>query len=109
MDAGQIYNSWPLMGSTYFPNDNDFLNIFNFSAFSDPSLVQFIHRNLAYLIFILFLIMFIKIYRNKLSGLFKIIKVVGILLFWLVLMCSLVFLSFPMGFPCCFVGFDRFS
>ena len=28
MDAGKIYNSWPLMGSTYFPNDNDFLNIF---------------------------------------------------------------------------------
>ena len=22
MDAGKIYNSWPLMGSTYFPNDN---------------------------------------------------------------------------------------
>ena len=22
MDAGKIYNSWPLMGETYFPNDN---------------------------------------------------------------------------------------
>ena len=47
MDAGKIYNSWPLMGSTYFPNDNDVLNLFKLSAFDDPSLVQFIHRNLA--------------------------------------------------------------
>ena len=23
MDAGKIYNSWPLMGNTYFPNDNE--------------------------------------------------------------------------------------
>ena len=22
MDAGKIYNSWPLMGSSYFPDDN---------------------------------------------------------------------------------------
>ena len=30
MDAGKIYNSSPLMGSTYFPNDNDFTNLFKF-------------------------------------------------------------------------------
>ena len=29
MDAGKIYNSWPLMGSSYFPNDNSFFNLFN--------------------------------------------------------------------------------
>ena len=28
MDAGQIYNSWPLMGNNYFPNDNDISNLF---------------------------------------------------------------------------------
>ena len=50
MDAGKIYNSWPLMGSTYFPNDNNFVDLFRLDAFSDPSLVQFMHRNLAYLI-----------------------------------------------------------
>ena len=37
MDAGKIYNSWPLMGNTYFPNDNDFKDLFKLSAFSDPS------------------------------------------------------------------------
>ena len=50
MDAGLIYNSWPMMGDTYFPDDNKFVNLFNIAAFSDASLVQFLHRNLAYLI-----------------------------------------------------------
>ena len=45
MDAGMIYNSWPLMGNTYFPDDNNVVkNLFNFSAFSDPSLVQFLQK-----------------------------------------------------------------
>ena len=53
MDAGTIYNSWPLMGTSYFPDDNQFANIFKLTVFSDPSLVQFFHRNLAYIIFLL--------------------------------------------------------
>jgi len=80
MDAGKIYNSWPLMGSTYFPNDNDFLNIFNFSAFSEPSLVQFIHRNLAYLICIFYLIVLFKVYKKKLVNLYFATNLVGLLL-----------------------------
>ena len=54
MDAGKIYNSWPLMGNTYFPNDNEWINLFKLKAFSDPSLVQFMHRNLAYLILLFY-------------------------------------------------------
>jgi len=81
MDAGQIYNSWPLMGSSYFPNDNNIVNIFKLSAFSDPSLVQFMHRNLAYLIFLFYLIILIKIYIKKLINLYFAINLVGLLLF----------------------------
>jgi len=80
MDAGQIYNSWPLMGSSYFPDDNDLINIFKLSAFSEPSLVQFMHRNLAYLILIFYLFLLIKIYREKLYDLFLAIKIVGLFL-----------------------------
>ncbi len=65
MDAGKIYNSWPLMGNTYFPNDNDFKDLFKLSAFSDPSLVQFMHRNLAYLIMFFYFFIFYEIYKNK--------------------------------------------
>ena len=81
MDAGQIYNSWPLMGSSYFPDDNNLINIFKLSAFSDPSLVQFMHRNLAYIILIFYIFLLIKIYREKLDNLFFAIKIVGIFLF----------------------------
>ena len=80
MDAGKIYNSWPLMGNSYFPDDNKFINLFSLKAFNDPSLVQFIHRNLAYVILLLYIVILINIYKNKLSNLFNTINFLGILL-----------------------------
>tara|TARA_Y100000741_G_scaffold55859_1_gene38587 strand:+ start:178 stop:1203 length:1026 start_codon:yes stop_codon:yes gene_type:complete len=80
MDAGQIYNSWPLMGSTYFPDDNNYIDIFKFSAFSEPSLVQFMHRNLAYLILIFYIFILIKIYTKKIKNLYLSIFTVGLFL-----------------------------
>ena len=80
MDAGQIYNSWPLMGNSYFPDDNKVINILKLSAFSDPSLVQFIHRNLAYIILIFYLFILFKIYRKKLINLYSAINLVGLFL-----------------------------
>ncbi len=77
MDAGKIYNSWPLMGETYFPDDNNFINLFKLSALNDPSLVQFMHRNLAYLIGFYFLLIFYKIYKNKIYDLYKSINLLG--------------------------------
>ena len=86
MDAGQIYNSWPLMGSSYFPDDNNIANIFNLSAFSDPSLVQFMHRNLAYLILIYYLYILVKIYKSKLKNLYFSINLVGLFLFFQIIL-----------------------
>ena len=77
MDAGKIYNSWPLMGNTYFPNDNSLNNLFKLSALSEPSLVQFIHRNLAYIIGIFYLYIFYKIYKNKFYDLYKSVNILG--------------------------------
>jgi len=57
MDAGKIYNTWPLMGNSYFPDDNKVSNLFRFEVFSDPSLVQFLHRNLAYFTSIIYLLL----------------------------------------------------
>ena len=80
MDAGTIYNSWPLMGNNYFPDDNEFYNLFKVSAFSDPSLVQFMHRNLAYLILIIYFIIFYFVYINKIRKFYFSINLVGLLL-----------------------------
>jgi len=77
MDAGKIYNSWPLMGNTYFPNDNNVENLFKLSAFSDPSLVQFIHRNLAYVIGLFYLLIFFKVYKNKIKELYRSVNILG--------------------------------
>ena len=71
MDAGTIYNTWPLMGSNYFPDDNNIINLLSLSAFNDASLVQFLHRNLAYLIIIVYFFIFFKIYRNNNKILYK--------------------------------------
>ncbi len=94
MDAGKVYNSWPLMGSTYFPDDSEFSNLFKFTAFNDPSLVQFIHRNMAYSIFFYYLFILIKIYKNNLSRLFFISKLLG---FFLILQIFLGILTLVYG------------
>ncbi len=81
MDAGKIYNSWPLMGDSYFPDDNIFKNLFKLTAFNDPSLVQFIHRNLAYIIGIYYLFIFYIIHKNKIYELYKSLHILGFLIF----------------------------
>ena len=81
MDAGKIYNSWPLMGNTYFPNDNEWINLFKLKAFSDPSLVQFMHRNLAYLILLFYSFLFYKVYKNKMKDLYNTINTLGFFIF----------------------------
>ena len=65
------------MGENFFPDDNDFANLFSLSAFSDPSLVQFIHRNLAYVIGTFYLFIFYKIYKNKIYNSYKSINFLG--------------------------------
>tara|TARA_Y100000590_G_scaffold115691_1_gene131977 strand:+ start:1497 stop:2453 length:957 start_codon:yes stop_codon:yes gene_type:complete len=80
MDAGQIYNTWPLMGLSYFPSDNQFVNLFSLNAFNEPSLVQFIHRNLAYFILFFYLMILIKVYKNKLTKFYYAVNLLGILL-----------------------------
>ena len=94
MDGGKIYNSWPLMGNTFFPNDNSFENLFKLSVFSDPSLVQFIHRNLAYIIGLFYLYIFYKIYKNKLYDLYKSINILG---FFIILQIILGILTIVYG------------
>ena len=50
LDAGKIYQSWPLMGQSYIPDDLSFNRFEDYIDFDSHSLVQFYHRNFAYLI-----------------------------------------------------------
>jgi len=68
LDAGKIYQTWPLMNGKYFPDDYYFYDLFDLNS---PSIVQFIHRNIAYLIFFLTIYLGIFIYSNKFIELYK--------------------------------------
>ncbi len=65
LDAGKIYQTWPLMNDNYYPNDVNFKDYKQFLNLNDRSVVQFIHRNLAYIIF--FLLIFIGFNIKKLN------------------------------------------
>ncbi len=65
LDAGQIYQTWPLMNEKIFPNDSSYADLFSLKLFETPSLLQFMHRNLAYFIFLLFLIIFLFVFKNN--------------------------------------------
>ena len=77
MDAGKIYNSWPLMNEKYFPDDSNINDLFKLSVFSDPSLVQFIHRNLAYVICFIYIYIIFHVYKKKAVFLYKPLKILG--------------------------------
>ena len=67
LDAGKIYQTWPLMGSNYIPDDFSISSKIEMLNFDNHSLVQFYHRNLAYIItlYILILSFFIFKIKNK--------------------------------------------
>ena len=65
LDAGQIYQSWPLMNHSYFPDDSNFKDLFSVEVFEMPSIVQFIHRNVAYFIILLFGFIATIIFRDE--------------------------------------------
>ena len=93
MDAGKIYNTWPLMGSSYFPDDSMISDLFNMAVFDDQSLVQFIHRNLAYLIVALYFYILFFVLKSGNHNLRVPIFIIGISLLFQIVLGILTILS----------------
>ena len=93
MDAGTIYNTWPLMGLSYFPDDSRFIEFLSITVFDNPSIVQFIHRNLAYLIIIIYIYLLISVFMEPNKVFRKPILIIGISLFLQVALGVLTILS----------------
>ena len=93
MDAGTVYNTWPLMGSSYFPDDSKFIEFMNIKVFDNPSIVQFVHRNLAYLIVIIYIYLLILVFRDTNKIFRKPILIIGISLFLQVILGVVTLLS----------------
>ena len=94
LDAGKIYQTWPLMGHSLVPNDLILKNFNNFFDFNNHSLVQFYHRNLAYLITIYIFILGIFIYKKKIK---KIYYSFNLMVFFLIIQIILGVLTLLSG------------
>jgi cytochrome c oxidase assembly protein subunit 15 len=93
MDAGKVYNTWPLMGSSYFPDDSQFIEFLNVNVFDNPSIVQFIHRNLAYLILGIYIYILFYVVKDCNEIFRKPVLIIGVSLFLQVILGVLTLLS----------------
>ena len=93
MDAGNVYNTWPLMGTSYFPDDSRILEFLNISVFNNPSIVQFIHRNLAYLIVIIYAYLLFLVIKENNKIFIKPILLIGLSLLLQVILGVMTLLS----------------
>ena len=71
LDAGKVYQTWPLMNNYFFPDDIPLNTLSISQIFNEPSFVQFIHRNLAYIIFLYVLTMSFLIFYKKEKYMYK--------------------------------------
>ena len=66
LDAGKIYQTWPLMNNYFFPDDLSYRDIVFPKIFNEPSFVQFIHRKLAYIILVFVIVIsFLTFYKKN--------------------------------------------
>jgi len=67
LDGGLIYNSWPDMNGSFFPNDVSYLDLLNTQLFNNVSIIQFLHRFTAYLLLFFILILNYFFIKNKID------------------------------------------
>ena len=57
LDGGLIYNTWPDMNGKFIPTDINKIDLLKISSSSNPTVIQFYHRLVAYLIIFLLIIL----------------------------------------------------
>ena len=65
LDGGLIYNSWPDMNGSFFPNDVSYLDLLSTQLFNNVSIIQFLHRFTAYLLLFFIIILNYFFIKNK--------------------------------------------
>tara|TARA_B100000029_G_scaffold505426_1_gene586109 strand:- start:962 stop:1999 length:1038 start_codon:yes stop_codon:yes gene_type:complete len=93
LDAGQIYQTWPSMNNNFFPDDYELKNIFSVDIFSEPSVVQFLHRNMAYILLIYLFGISVYVLFNKKKHLYKSLSFVLMMIFIQILLGIFTLLS----------------
>ena len=67
LDGGLIYNSWPDMNGSFFPNDVNYSDLLTAQLFNNVSIIQFLHRFTAYLLLFFIIILNYFFIKNKLN------------------------------------------
>jgi cytochrome c oxidase assembly protein subunit 15 len=67
LDGGLIYNSWPLMSGSFFPNDVNIKDYLSIQLFYNPSIIQLLHRVVAYMLFLFIIILNYSYFTKRLS------------------------------------------
>jgi len=67
LDGGLIYNSWPDMNGSFFPNDVNYSDLLTSQLFNNISIIQFLHRSTAYLLLFFIIILNYFFVKNKIN------------------------------------------
>ena len=67
LDGGLLYNTWPDMNGNFLPSDIIIKDIFLLESSGNPSVVQFYHRIIAYLILLFLIILNYLFFINNIS------------------------------------------
>ena len=67
LNGGLIFNTWPDMNGKYFPDDIIVNDLYHLKSSSNPSVIQFYHRIIAYLIIIFLVILNYLYFKNQIE------------------------------------------
>ena len=65
LNGGLLYNTWPDMNGSFFPNDIINKDLYHYSSFNNPSVIQFYHRSIAYFLLIFLLLLNYIFFKKK--------------------------------------------
>ena len=67
LNGGLIFNTWPDMNGSFFPNDIITDDLYVVDSVSNPSIIQFYHRIIAYLILLFLFVLNYLYFRYKIE------------------------------------------
>ena len=91
LNGGLIYNTWPDMNGSFLPGDSTLKDYLSSTVLSNPSIIQFFHRIMAYLL--IFFIVILNIYFVKSDLEFKSILLFDIAISFQILLGIITLLS----------------
>ena len=80
LDGGLLFNTWPDMNGYLIPSDVSIKDLYNVSSTNNPSVIQFYHRKIAYVVLILLLYLNYYFLKNGLEYKYLIILNISILI-----------------------------